>query len=110
MTKDQLSQEAADALSAQAATIAEQAADIARLAATLTATNREIEALRADAERLNALLSYASAWAGSAGHGDDCFVSDHYEGDPGDRCNCGLDGLMSALHDAAMQPGKAVTP
>lgn len=133
--------EAADALTAQAATIAELAAQIEVL--KLAADNAEgmagcmamfrndmieagvitdavapmfmteailskLSALRANAERLNTLLSYASAWARSAGHGDDCFVSDHYEGDPGNRCNCGLDGLMSAFEDAAMQSGKAV--
>ena len=39
----------------------------------------------------------ARDWIGSAPHGDNCFVSDHYEGDPGTRCNCGKEALMDAL-------------
>ena len=30
-------------------------------------------------------------------HGDNCFVSDHYEGDPGAGCNCGIDGVTDYL-------------
>lgn len=30
-------------------------------------------------------------------HGDNCFVSDHYEGDPGSGCNCGIDGVTDYL-------------
>lgn len=30
-------------------------------------------------------------------HRDNCFVSDHYEGDPGAGCNCGIDGVTDYL-------------
>lgn len=46
-------------------------------------------------------LSAARAWISDAPHGDDCFVSDHYEGDPGAQCNCGKDSMLSAI-DAAI--------
>lgn len=46
-------------------------------------------------------LRHAQAWIGSAPHGDNCFVSSHYDGDPGDRCNCGRDGALDAV-DAAL--------
>ena len=37
-------------------------------------------------------------------HGDNCFVSDNYEGDPGNRCNCGLDSLANYLKEALSTP------
>ena len=37
-------------------------------------------------------------------HGDNCFVSDHYEGDPGNRCNCGRDGVINFLIDTLSSP------
>jgi hypothetical protein len=43
----------------------------------------------------------ALALIGAIPHGDNCFVSSHYEGDPGDRCNCGKDAAVAAL-DAAI--------
>lgn len=46
------------------------------------------------------VLRGAEKWISLTGHGDNCFVSDHYEGDPGNRCNCGLDGLLSAIQAA----------
>ena len=33
-------------------------------------------------------------------HGDNCFVSEHYEGDPGAMCNCGIDGVTDYLISA----------
>ena len=30
-------------------------------------------------------------------HGDNCFVSNNYEGDPGAGCNCGIDGVTDYL-------------
>ncbi len=55
-------------------------------------TQREVDAIYA--------LRHAADWIGSAPHGDNCFVSAHYEGDPGDRCNCGKDSAEQAMHDA----------
>lgn len=47
-------------------------------------------------------VAYQSlALIGAIPHGDNCFVSSHYEGDPGDRCNCGKDSAIAAL-DAAI--------
>jgi hypothetical protein len=45
-------------------------------------------------------LNLSRDWIENAPHGDDCFVSDHYEGDPGNRCNCGKDGALQLLDDA----------
>ena len=43
------------------------------------------------------LLQAAADWIAHAPHRDDCFVSDHYEGDPGNQCNCGKDSLLAAI-------------
>ena len=51
---------------------------------------------------LEAALAGAESWLSSSQHGDNCFVSDNYEGDPGDRCNCGKDSLLAHI-DAALK-------
>ena len=54
-------------------------------------------------ELVNSLLGVirgAEKWIRLSDHGENCFVSDHYEGDPGDRCNCGRDELLSAIQTA----------
>jgi hypothetical protein len=48
-------------------------------------------------------LRHANEWVSSAPHGDNCYVSDHYEGDPGNRCNCGKTDLDNTLHDTLMK-------
>lgn len=55
-------------------------------------TQREVDAIYA--------LRHAVDWIGTAPHGDNCFVSSHYTGDPGNRCNCGKDSAEQAVHDA----------
>lgn len=50
-------------------------------------------------------LNHAEDWIGHQPHGDNCFVSDHYEGDPGSRCNCGKDSALSSIQRAAEAPG-----
>ena len=55
-------------------------------------TQREVNAIYA--------LRHAASWIGSAPHSDNCFVSNHYEGDPGNRCNCGKDSAEQAVQDA----------
>lgn len=53
-----------------------------------------------DAETIRELLHAlrcAEKWIDSAQHGDNCFVSDNYDGDPGSDCNCGKDGLAEFL-------------
>lgn len=42
-------------------------------------------------------LEVATEHIRSMPHGDNCFVSDHYEGDPGNRCNCGKDLVLDWL-------------
>lgn len=56
--------------------------------------------LIAAAPALLEALHHAEAWIRTAPHGDNCFVSDHYEGDPGDRCNCGKDDALEAVQAA----------
>ena len=57
----------------------------------------DTEALLAAAvEALNGF----DAWIGGVPHGDNCYVSDHYEGDPGNQCNCGRDGIIGAVAEA----------
>ena len=54
------------------------------------------------------LLKGAFDWIESAPHGDNCFVSDHYEGDPGNQCNCGKDSLVSAYEEFGQPEAPAV--
>lgn len=37
-------------------------------------------------------------------HGDNCFVSNHYEADPGNRCNCGKDSLLEWMEGDSDTP------
>ena len=69
-------------------------------------------AYRASEQRrrgLEALLQGARDWAIARGHGDNCYVSRHYDGDPGDCCNCGLESLLDAI-DAAINSAKGGKP
>lgn len=52
-------------------------------------------------------LKLAEAWISGAPHGDNCYLSAHYEGDPGGRCNCFKEEVLSTLQnviDTAEQP------
>lgn len=49
-------------------------------------------------EMLDAVV-HAEAWISKMPHGDNCFLSDHYDGDPGASCNCGKEGLLHALQE-----------
>ena len=50
-----------------------------------------------------AALEQARDFIGHTPHGDNCFVSSHYPGDPGDRCNCGKDGIEAYLDDVLVE-------
>lgn len=54
-------------------------------------------------------MERARQWIASVPHGDNCFVSSHYEGDPGDRCNCGKDTVLDAI-DEAMEGDELAKP
>lgn len=45
-------------------------------------------------------LRAAQEWLDNSPHGENCFVSDHYEGDPGNQCNCGKDSLLRYIEEA----------
>lgn len=62
-----------------------------------------IASLHARLQEAERLLQGAADWIDAAPHGDNCYVSDHYEGDPGDRCSCGKDSLLDALHAATQE-------
>lgn len=47
---------------------------------------------------LREALERAAEWIGNTPHGDNCYVSEHYEGDPGDRCNCGKESIEGYLN------------
>jgi hypothetical protein len=49
-------------------------------------------------------VAAASQWISTGPHGDNCFVSDHHEGDPGNRCNCGKDALQEFLESDRPPP------
>lgn len=56
-------------------------------------------------EALTKALQWAVDWIERMPHGDNCYVSNHYEGDPGNRCNCGKESLLKALASAADAEG-----
>jgi hypothetical protein len=68
--------------------------DTAAYAASLASDN---ERLQAEVVQLRNLLMYADEWITSVPHGDNCWVSNHYAGDPGNRCNCGKESVSDAL-------------
>lgn len=49
---------------------------------------------------LESALRYAAEWIGAVPHGDNCFVSNHYAGDPGNQCNCGKDSVLDVMNKA----------
>jgi hypothetical protein len=52
---------------------------------------------------LREALEVAREHIGKTPHGDNCYLSNHYDGDPGNRCNCGKEfivGHIDALLDA----------
>lgn len=57
-------------------------------------TQREVDAIYA--------LRHAHEWVMHQPHGDNCFVSNHYEGDPGNRCNCGKDSAEQVIGEALL--------
>lgn len=73
--------------------IVEQRDTITRLASALAEAERERDGLRACVEA-------AESWIAAAPHGDNCFVCAHYDGDPGDQCNCGKDSILSHIESA----------
>lgn len=45
-------------------------------------------------------LELARNFVAETPHGDDCFVSNHYEGDPGNQCRCRKEWLSGVLDEA----------
>lgn len=64
--------------------------------------DRAEAAERALEESIKALRA-ADEWILNAPHGDNCFVSNHYEGDPGGRCNCGRESVMNHIMEVRIK-------
>ena len=58
-----------------------------------------LTALEAWAKEARDILSHAREWVSSVPHGDNCFVSNHSEFDPGNQCNCGKDSTVGFLDE-----------
>jgi hypothetical protein len=80
--------------------LAEPTADQVRAAKVACNFADAIFSNRPDAAKLAAAIQ----WVNTAQHGDNCFVSDHYDGDPGNRCNCGKDSLLAYLESDGAAP------
>lgn len=63
--------------------------------------------LIAAAPELLAGVCHAESWIGDMPHGENCFLSDCYDGDPGNQCNCGKESLLASLREVI---AKAVQP
>ena len=42
-------------------------------------------------------LKHSNEWIQKAPHGENCYVSNHYEGDSGNQCYCGKESLENFL-------------
>ena len=47
---------------------------------------------------------------GHTPHGDNCFLCNHYDGDPGNQCNCGKDAMTEFLEAALAEQPAAPVP
>ena len=54
----------------------------------------EIVLLRQQRDELLAALHAAKSLIKDSPHCDNCFVSNHYEGDKGNQCNCGKESVF----------------
>lgn len=50
--------------------------------------------LESQREEMLAALHAVSSWIRNIPHGENCFVSSHYDGDPGNQCNCGKESIL----------------
>lgn len=48
-------------------------------------------------------LNIARDWINRTPHGDNCYVSDNYEGDPGNNCFCGKDSIIDYIDNIITQ-------
>lgn len=65
-----------------------------------TAASELVAGVQAEPTELLHALQEAADFISNHHHGDNCYVSDHYSGDPGNRCNCGKDSAEQAVQDA----------
>jgi len=75
--------------------------DCSQCSRAVPSTNAAIYELKRQRDELLAALNYSRDHIEASPHGDNCFVSAAYDGDPGDRCNCGKDSMVDFL-DAAI--------
>jgi hypothetical protein len=69
--------------------------------------NAEDCAALADAcEGYRGALWHALAYLQASPHGENCYLSDNYDGDPGNQCNCGKESIV--LHLAGTLRSKGV--
>ena len=59
----------------------------------------ELRRLHEVNQELVEALKTSFTWIQKSPHGDNCYVSDHHETDPGNRCNCGKDSIENFLSE-----------
>lgn len=64
---------------------------------------------REPTEAMYGALARAVSWITAAPHGDNCYLCNHYEGDPGNQCNCGKDSIIE-IADAALDIFRDAAP
>lgn len=57
----------------------------------------DYDELRASHGELREALEAAYERITKTPHGDNCYLSNHYEGDPGNGCNCGKESLVAHM-------------
>ena len=65
--------------------------------ACLEVAASELRRLHEVNQELVEALKTSFTWIQKSPHGDNCYVSDHHETDPGNRCNCGKDSIENFL-------------
>jgi hypothetical protein len=58
---------------------------------------RKGDDIAAERDRYRNALRLAIERIRLSAHGDNCYLSEHYDGDPGNRCNCGKESLVEHL-------------
>ena len=79
------------------AALAKSRAEASGLSQSMIDAGKYVAELRAEVAALRQTLVAAETWIHAVPHGDNCYVCNHYEGDPGNQCNCGRESALAMI-------------